>query len=66
MTKKEYRKIMREVNARKFEHMFKSITCEEEELEVIDAISLEDIYSILRKNVRKKRKTGRKIQINIK
>lgn len=66
MTKKEYRKIMQEISERKFEHMFKSVTCEEEELEIMDAISLEDIHSILRKHVRKKRKTGRKIQINIK
>lgn len=49
MTKKEYRKIMQEISERKFEHMFKSVTCEEEELEIMDAISLEDIHSILRK-----------------
>lgn len=66
MTKKEYRKIMQEMSERKFQHEFSSITDIQPEQEVIDVISMQNVFSVLRKHVRKKRKTSRKIQINIK
>lgn len=67
MTKKEYQKIMQELNSKSFTHEFSSITDNVEEKEVMQVVSLQDAFSILRKYVKKSRKPGRKIQIiNIK
>lgn len=67
MTKKEYQKIMQELNSKSFTHEFSSITDNVEEKETMQVVSLQDAYSILRKHVKKSRKPGRKIQIiNIK
>lgn len=66
MTKKEYQKIMEELNAKSFYHDYSSITENAIERESIPVVSLQDAFSILRKHVKKRRKPARKIQINIK
>ena len=67
MTKKEYQKIMQELDSKSFTHDFSSVTENMIEKEAIQVVSLQDAFSILRKNVKKSRKPGRKIQIiNIK
>lgn len=67
MTKKEYQEIMQELSRESFEHEFKSVTDNVVEHEVMQVVSLQDAFSILRKYVKKSRKPGRKIQIiNIK
>lgn len=67
MTKKEYKEIMQELSRESFTHEFSSITDSEVEKEVMQVVSLQDAFYILRKHVKKSRKPGRKIQIiNIK
>lgn len=67
MTKKEYQKIMQEMDGKSFTHDFSSVTDNMIEKEAIHVVSLQDAFSILRKHVKKSRKPGKKIQIiNIK
>ena len=67
MIKKEYQKIMQEMDRKSFAHEFSSVTDNTVEKEAIQVVSLQDAFSILRKHVKKSRKPGRKIQIiNIK
>lgn len=67
MTKKEYQKIMQEMNRKSFTHEFSSLTDNVVEKDGMQVVSLQDAFSILRKHVKKSRKPGRKIQIiNIK
>ena len=53
MTKKEYKQIMEELNKKSFVHEFPSITMKEIEQDGIQVVSLEDIYKVLNKHVRK-------------
>ena len=67
MTKKEYKEIMQELSRESFEHEFKSITDNVVEHEVMQVVSLQDAFSVLRKHVKRSRNNGGRIQIiNIK